>query len=197
MADLPTLSLHAESAHLLRLQRGIISVGILWDGQDEADKSAVQFDFIDGPAIVVAADFACSGRPGDVFTLRIAPPDGLWDGSFPEWKMQPWNFARWTVDVLERLEWSLRLPDNLAEWADLDFSWLAPGQVPPGAEPIAIVGVGLLFTDEGGNRLLVGTGDSPMSMVVSREETAIDLFLATCHRAPASDYAVQRLRDGR
>lgn len=103
---------------------------------------------------------------------------------------RPWPFKTIRIDVLRRAEFIVEGVDVAGTVGDHPNSQSAdvPGHVPDEASALCEVAVGLLFTDESGQRLLIGVDWMPMNLVITQEAATIDAYLSPCERIGLSAY---------
>ena len=118
--------------------------------------------------------------------LRIAP---LGDTEFDGWSK--WPLASWTIGVLTREEFVKPGDPATPRPGQLGYDQTAerPGLVPDEAVASCIVDVGLLFTGERGQRVIVAADWFPYNVLITDEPAKVEAFLASCLTFPVSDYA--------
>jgi hypothetical protein len=124
----------------------------------------------------------------EVFPLVVrrdlAPPESL------DWKS--WPFNSWRVDVLRRMDWLMK---SAVQPDDPPLGHFGSGEAPPNAHR-QLVDVGLLFTGDRGDRLLVASDDFPLAMVVTSVDHEIDAYLSNCATILLPDYVREPARSG-
>jgi len=105
---------------------------------------------------------------------------------------QPWPLSAWRVEVLRRAEYIIENSNPGPTFGDTPNAQAAarPGDVPAAASASCEVAVALLFTEDTGKRLLIGSDWMPLNMIVTEDAHVIDDYVALCERVPAHDYAV-------
>ena len=112
--------------------------------------------------------------------LAMRPP-----APTPPARFEPWPFRSWRVDQVRRLEYIMPVSAVPTIGRDPVGSGAAPGgRLPDGATASCDVAAGLLFTGQGGERLLIAADAMPFDLVVSRTPGTIDAFLADCRVGP-------------
>jgi len=119
--------------------------------------------------------------------LRIAP---LSDAEFGGWR--EWPLDSWIVAILTREEFVE--PGNPAtpRLGELGYEQSAarPGLVPERAVASCIVDVGLLFTGELGQRVIVAADRFPHNVLITNDPAEVETFLDSCVARPLGDYAL-------
>lgn len=109
----------------------------------------------------------------------------------PTGDLAQWPFQSWRLEVLKRMEFIVGF-EQLPEIADAAQKYLRTvpaGVAPEGSEQTCLTAIGLLFTSEGGKRLLIVADGMPGSMKVTDEEDAVQDYLRQCIVVPAEEYA--------
>lgn len=212
----PAVELQAARSALLALERGIDgyatvgvgrSISLVWVraadqiwaiGVDERD---LQFKFDVFPLAIETFE-AVRARvaawkpptlPADIseglrhlMSMRPEPVKSPTD-------FRPWPLSAWRVEVLRRAEYIIDNVDPGPTLGDDPSAQGAarPGRVPATASASCEVAVALLFTGDGGKRLLIGADWMPLNMIVTEEAGEIDQYLAPCDRVSAGDYAAR------
>lgn len=104
-------------------------------------------------------------------------PDAIFTD--PVGPFTPWPFQSWRVEALYRQEGVFSLDHDVPAFGDgpMGQGALEPGAVPEGAEAICEVGVGLLFTGDDGERLLIGVDWMPLALLVISDDASINAYL--------------------
>jgi hypothetical protein len=97
-------------------------------------------------------------------------------------RFEPWLFDRWRCDVLRRIEFiidDVAVSQTFGNNPNLQGA-ATLGAVPPDASATCEVAAGLLFTGDGGKRLLVGVDWTPSNIIWTTEVTRIDDYVKPC-----------------
>ena len=122
-----------------------------------------------------------------IMTTKPAPPAAPTD-------FEPWPFTAWRTEVARRAEFIVEDADVGRTFGDNPNMQSAarPGAVPGEASAFSEVAAGLLFTGEGGRRLLLAVDWLPLNMLVSEDAAQIETFLADCELIGLEAYLQQR-----
>lgn len=117
--------------------------------------------------------------------MAMRPPEPAAPDKFDDWQM-----VNERVEVLRRDEFIVEGGDAGPTVGDNPSAQSAarPGQVPKDASAYCTVAVGLLFSGQGGERMLVAADWSPFDLIVTRDAGAIEAFAIDCERVELSDY---------
>lgn len=117
--------------------------------------------------------------------MAMRPPEPAAPDKFDDWQM-----VNERVEVLRRDEFIVEGGDAGPAVGDNPSAQSAarPGQVPKDASAYCTVAVGLLFSGQGGERMLVAADWSPFDLIVTRDAGAIEAFAIDCERVELSDY---------
>lgn len=123
----------------------------------------------------------------EVFALDLRTADA---GSVQRGDWRPWPFRSWQVDVMTREEFVEPVDPDLPTFGEPGNSQAAvrPGHVPQEATSRCLVDVGLLFTGDSGERLMIAADWFPFNLAVSEDEAEIDDFLRSCVLTSLADY---------
>jgi hypothetical protein len=80
-------------------------------------------------------------------------------------------------------------PQLLREWPAADYESFVLLRLAARSAKVHRIGCGLLFTANGGRKLLVGADISTPAMVVSDEESLVERYCEGCEIVPIADYA--------
>jgi hypothetical protein len=100
-----------------------------------------------------------------------------------------WPFQSWRTEVVRRADFIIE-DLSITELRDKSNVQTAtrPMEVPPAASAVCEVAAGILFTGSNGDRLLFGVDWMPMNMVISRDDSEIEEYLAQCERVNMTSY---------
>lgn len=114
----------------------------------------------------------------------------------PPSDFETWPFVSWRTEIVRRAEFIVEDVDVGPTFGNNPNAQSAarPGAVPGEASAFCEVAAGIIFTGDGGRRLLMAVDWMPMQMLVTEDPAQIEEFLKDCALLDMETYLHRRTR---